>query len=533
MPNPPLARDEIVLRYLLEKRAHADPEKMFVRHQNGVEWTYGEMLARAQRISGALYETGVRQYDNIFFWMPNSPALLETWFGANYMGATFVPANTAYRGGILQHVLNLAQAQVGIVHLDLLPRLQEIEIPHLKKIIVIGGMPQFEIPGIELLDGSFLQQERPAAPLSHPIEPWDNATVIYSSGTTGPSKAVLSSYMHNYSMLTNSLPGLFGPDERLLVFLPMFHVGGTTTVYGQLVNGGSIAMLESFRTKQFWELTRETGATTCLLIGVMAIFLMNQPPSEQDQDHGMKNALIQPMTRDLAGFTPRFGVQILNGYGSTELGVPISSSFVADKVGTCGKEVTGHFECRLVDEYDQEVADGTPGELLVRPLKPWSIFTEYYGNYEATAKAWRNGWFHTGDLMTKDEEGYFFFVDRKKDAIRRRGENVSSFEVESEALRYPGVTEAAVYAVKSDLAEDEVMVCLATAANDQFDPHDFTEFMTRRLAHFMVPRYVRLLPELPKTPTGKIQKVDLRATGVTDDCWDRQSSEPSAKVAAG
>ena len=514
--------DACVLRNLVERFARTQPQKIFARFQDGSEWSYAEMLERSRRVSGTLHALGVRQKDNVFCWLPNGPEFLETWFGANYMGAVLVSANIAYRGGILEHILQLAKSRVAVIHAELLPRLAEIDVPHLERIIVVGGRPIGSYPGIELYDSSLLSRANEPAPLEETIQPWDSAFVIYTSGTTGLSKAVLSSYVHAYSFFAEGFPRLVGPDERFMVFLPMFHAGGTQPTFAQLTQGGSVAIIESFKTRDFWRMVRETGATTASLLGVMAPFLVKQPPCADDRAHGLKAVSITPLNEDAREFGRRFGVDLCTGYGMTELCAPVSTEMNPRKDNISGRLRPG-FEVRLVDENDCEVPTGETGEFVIRAERPWCMLTEYYGNPEATAAAWRNGWFHTGDLLRKDAEGHYYFVDRKKDAIRRRGENVSTHEVEMEVLKYPGIREAAVFAAKSEIAEDEVMVCLSMAAPAVLEPRRLIEFLIPRMAHFMVPRYVRVMGELPKTPTGKVMKDALRKEGVTADAWDREA----------
>jgi carnitine-CoA ligase len=520
-PRIPSA-DMCVLRNLLERFARTQPDKIFARFQDGMEWSYAEMLARARRISGTLHDLGVKQKDNVFCWLPNGPEFLESWFGANYMGAVFVSANISYRGGILEHILRLASSKIGIIHAELLPRLADIEVPYLERVIVVGGPPVGSYPGITLYDESILTQPNDPAPLEAQIQPWDNAFVIYTSGTTGLSKAVLSSYVHAYSFFAEGFPHLVGANERMMVFLPMFHAGGTQPTYAQLTVGGSVAIIESFKTSEFWQTVRATGSTTACLLGVMAPFLLKQPPSPDDRTHGLKAVSITPLSEDAREFGRRFGVDLCTGYGMSELCAPVSTELNPSKLGISGKLRPG-FEARLVDENDCEVPPGDVGEFIVRAERPWCMLTEYYKNPEATAAAWRNGWFHTGDLLRKDEEGYYYFVDRRKDAIRRRGENVSSHEVEMEILKHPAVREAAAFAAKSEIAEDEVMVCISMPANTSIELRAFIDFLIPRMPHFMVPRYVRVMEELPKTPTGKIMKDVLRQEGVTADTWDREA----------
>jgi crotonobetaine/carnitine-CoA ligase len=257
------------------------------------------------------------------------------------------------------------------------------------------------------------------------------------------------------------------------------------------------------------------------LLGVMATFLIKQPPGPHDRDHGLRLAFMVPFTDDAPAFRERFGVDVYTIFNMTEIASPCVSEANPAKRGTCGKVRAGA-EVRLVDPHDCEVPVGAVGEMLVRSDRPWGLNSGYNNNPEATAQAWRNGWFHTGDAFRRDEEGYFYFVDRVKDAIRRRGENISSFEVELEVCAHPDVRESAAIGVPSEYSEDEVMVVVAPLPDRSIDIPALAQFLAERMPYFMVPRYIRVLPELPKTPSAKVMKEELRREGVTPDTWDRE-----------
>jgi crotonobetaine/carnitine-CoA ligase len=290
-----------------------------------------------------------------------------------------------------------------------------------------------------------------------------------------------------------------------------------------LSRGGSIALVDSFSTEEFWPTVRETETTFVLLLGAMTNFLMKRPPGPDDRNHPLKKVVIAPLAEDSALFAERFGVEAYTLYNMTEISTPIVSGRNPAKPGSCGKARPG-VALRLVDENDCEVEPGKVGELIVRTDAPWALNSGYYKNPEATAAAWRNGWFHTGDAFRQDEDGTYFFVDRVKDAIRRRGENISSFEVEAEVAAHPCVNEAAVVPVPSELSEEEVLCVVAPVPGRTVDPKELIDFLIPRLPHFMVPRYVRILAALPKTPTQKIQKHLLRTEGLTADTWDREAA---------
>jgi crotonobetaine/carnitine-CoA ligase len=345
--------------------------------------------------------------------------------------------------------------------------------------------------------------------------------VIYTSGTTGPSKGVLCSYLQ--ATATGEAFHAATGDDRGMVNLPLFHASGTNVVYRMLVKGGSIAMVEAFDTGTFWDTIRATGTTTLTLVGAMVPFLLKAPATARDRDHTLAKVVMVPLADDAQAFADRFGVEVYTTFNMTETSWPLISERNPVTRGTCGRPRPG-VEARIVDDNDCEVAAGEIGELILRTDVPWSMNHGYHNNPEATARAWRNGWFHTGDAFRRDVAGNFFFVDRLKDAIRRRGENISSFEVEAELMAHPDVQEAAAVGVPSEFGEDDVLAVVAPVAGRTIDPAGMLRFLLPRMAHYMVPRYVRILPALPKTPTQKVQKNLLRADGVTPDTWDREAA---------
>jgi crotonobetaine/carnitine-CoA ligase len=435
--------------------------------------------------------------------------------------------NVAYRGGVLEHVISNSDAEVLICHTTLAERLMVLRnLGKLKTVVLVGeGAPPavpHSLQGYteDLLLGDVVEER---LHLDQPIEPWDLQSIIYTSGTTGPSKGVLSSYCH---CATTAVVCYFedkpiDEDSRYMLTLPLFHAGGTLGVTGALLMGTSVAIVDRFDTARFWEVVRQTRSTYCTLLGTMATFLLKQPPSPSDLNHGLKFVYFIPFTRDAERFRVRFGVDCFTAYNMTEISAPIISEKNPAVAGSCGRLRRG-VDVRLVDGNDIEVPVGEVGEMLVRADRPWSMNHGYNNMPDASAAAWRNGWFHTGDAFRRNAAGEYFFVDRVKDAIRRRGENISSFEVERECIAYPAVREAAAVAVPSEFGEDEVMVVVAPVAGREIDPADLLSFLRSRMAHFMLPRYIRILSELPRTQTEKVQKVNLRAQGVTPDTWDRE-----------
>jgi carnitine-CoA ligase len=517
MPRP----DQCVQRYMIERWAREQPDKTFAIFADGEQWTYGEMQACAIRTANALRALGVKQAERVLVWLPNTADCLRVWFGLNYLGAVFVPVNTAYRGNLLEHAIGLSEARLMIAHADLCPRLKDVDRKAVRELVVLGGAP-IRLDGIAVHPASALDSADPNPPApERPIAPWDMQSIIFTSGTTGPSKGVMSSYVHLHAM-AGSAPFLSGSD-RYMVNLPMFHSGGVMPVTAMLIYGGSIAMVDSFNTEAFWPTVREAGITTSILLGVMGGFLLKRPPSPDDKDHPLRTCTYVPLNETAPQFHARFGTDIYTHFNMTEISMPIVTGANPTALGSAGRMREG-VAVRIVDDNDCELPVSAVGELVVRTDCPWATSHGYAGNPPATAAAWRNGWFHTGDGFRRDAEGNFYFVDRLKDAIRRRGENISSFEVESEVLAYPAIREAAAIAVKSEIAEDEVCAVVAVKEGENFDPAALIEFLRPRMAHFMVPRYVRVVEALPRTPTAKIEKVKLRAEGLTSDTWDRETA---------
>lgn len=522
------AAEVCVLRPLLERWARESPERVYAISDDGSQLKYHDLLRLARRTGHALQALGVKQDNTVLVWLPNGLECLRAWFGINMIGAVYVPINTAYRGGILQHVVSNAGATIAIVHASLLSRLRDIDKRYLRKIVVIGGDP-VAIEGLEVLSADAIDSEDESAPpVERSIASWDTQSIIYTSGTTGPSKGVLSSYAHLYAMargISADIDGIpyLNASDTFMVNLPLFHVGGTAPCYAMLINGGSIAMVDRFDTGTFWSTVARTGTTMVILLGVMATFLMRRADTAEENNSPLKHVTVIPLSEEGIAFGKRYGITIHTLFNMSEVSCPIVAEPNPSVAAACGKPREG-VEVRLVDDHDREVASGEIGELIIRTDTPWAMNHGYNKAPEATALAWRNGWFHTGDAFRIDGDGNYFFVDRFKDAIRRRGENISSFEVELEVSAHPAVREAAAVSVPSEHGEDDVLVAISLAEGQRLDPADLIRFLQPRMAHFMVPRYVRILADLPKTPTNKVEKYLLRRDGITQDTFDRDAA---------
>ncbi len=357
-------------------------------------------------------------------------------------------------------------------------------------------------------------------------QPWDLACVMYTSGTTGPSKGVMVTWAQLFMSTTGCFPidGFTSADNWYIPF-PLFHMSGKLCVNGAALHGAEAVIRARFSLSKFWPDVDTYKCTTSLMIGSVPQLIGARPPSPEDRTHALRNVEIAPMPAEPKEFAARFGIRISTVFNMTEISCPVMTGWDDFRVGSVGRLRDG-YQVRIVDEHDLEVPAGTIGEIIVRSDRPWLLNVGYWRMPEKTAEAWINGWFHTGDAGYEDEDGNFYFVDRKKDAIRSRGENISSMELEAEIGECPGVREVAVVGVPSSLGEEDIVV-FVVPENEDFDPASVHTFCQGRLPKFMVPRYVVLIDELPKTPTEKTRKPALRELWPTVSAWDAQSEPRS------
>lgn len=514
---PPL--DQVVVRDVLERHVRERPDKVFAIFDDGSRWTFRETLETSLRTANALRALGVRQGDHVLSWLPNGPDALRVWFGLNCLGAVVVPINLSYRGRLLEHVVRNSGARLMVLHSDLADRIAPVDDSALAELVVLGGTARPD--GFVVRGPDALTSDDAAAPLERAIAPWDTQSIIYTSGTTGPSKGVLSSYLH-MRMAGMSMQDL-GEEDRFFVNLPLFHVGGTYPTMAMLVRGGSVYVANAFNTSSFWNCVRTHRITASIVLGAMAGFLLKQPESPGDRDHPLRWATLVPYNETAMAFGRRFGCRIYTHFNMSEISMPIVSEADPTQSGCAGKPREG-VAVRIVDDNDCEVAVGDVGELIVRTDCPWAMNHGYNKDSDATTRAWRNGWFHTGDAFRVDADGIYYFVDRLKDAIRRRGENISSAEVEAELMAHADIIDAAAVAVPSDLGEDEVLAVVVRREGASVTAEELLRFLIPRMPHYMVPRYVRFAIDLPRTPTHKIQKHLLRDLPLNGEVWDREAA---------
>ncbi|HEY7968607.1 MAG TPA: AMP-binding protein, partial [Candidatus Limnocylindrales bacterium] len=479
-------RADCVLGDLLAARAEATPGRVYAVFDDGTEWTFQETAERTWACAEALLGLGIDREAPLVAWLPNGKEALLAWFAAAVAGITYTPLNTGFRGRILEEALGLMQPRCMIAHASLLDRLVGLDLSSVSVLVVVGQSGEVP-PGLPpaVAWEAFAGDRRAPAPprLGRPVEPWDDQMVMFTSGTTGSSKAVRRPHVLYLKMAEATFDNVgVTADDRFLVCAPMFHGGADVPVYAMLKTGGSVAIVRGFRTEDFWQDVRRWRCTVAWIHSAMCMFLWKQPRQPDDRDHPLRLAMQAPLLPQMHEFAERFGIRLYTVYGMTEMPCVFSLLDPIDH-RTLGRPWTSEYEVRLVDEHDREVPDGTPGEMIVRHQVPWAVTPGYYRNPEATTRIWRNGWFHSGDVLVRDQNGEYRLVDRVKDSIRRRGENVSSAEVERELLAHPAVAEAAVIGVPAEIEQDVMAVVVL---RDQIEPEALIGFLADRLPYFAV-----------------------------------------------
>lgn len=504
--------ENVVTRRILERHARATPDVEFIKFEDGSSWTYRQALEISYSAANVLRRAGLRQNDRIGILYGNGPEFIRAWWGAAALGAHVVPINTGYRGRMLEHLLRLSRLDALVGD----PQLMD----------AFDGITESGLVPDRRFTAADLQSDDTTAPaLERPIETWDTAFYLLTSGTTGPSKLAIVTYRNIHAGVLCSVPLSRGYDDCALVDIPLFHGGALRMAMGGLSFGARIAVLAKPRMSSYWQTAKDTGATVSFLVSSMVDFVLAQPVSAAEREHSLRILGANPLPNDPQRFMERFGVEeLLVAYGSTEAPGVLRAARGDPLIrGYCGRPQPG-YQCRIVDENDIERPVGEPGELIVRHEAPWVIAPAYVDNPAASAAAWRNGWFHTGDLLRCDEEGRFFYVDRVKDSLRRRGENISSAEVEYEVKAFPGITEAACVAHRMpNTTDDEVKVWIVPEKGRPIDYETLLRFCVERMPYFMVPRFFEAIDELPKTHNQKILKFDLRQRGNSERTWDREA----------
>lgn len=509
------------LARMLQAQAELYGDRDLMRMDNG-SFTYNEACEIAARSAAGLAEAGVEAGDRVAIICSNRIEFMHTYLGCAWVGAVAVPINVASRGAQLEHILRNCGAKLVVVEpefADVLLPLADADL-QLEKAWVVGDPAQVNLPHLQVTSIPKVEQGIPP----FPARPGDMVVILYTSGTTGPSKGVCCPQAQYFWWAYHTASLLEMQEGDVLhSSLPLFHTNALNSFYQALMTGSTLVVSKRFSVSGFLQALVNSEATVTYLLGAMVPMLLSRPAGPDERNHKVRIALAPGVPLQFQdAFRERFGIEIIDGYGSTETNFTIGDIAADRRPGLMGRVRPG-FEAKVVDADDNELPDGEAGELVMRADEPFAFATGYFGMPEQTVSTWRNLWFHSGDRVVREADGYFRFLDRTKDAIRRRGENISSFEVEQVVASHPDVSHAAVFPVKSDLAEDEVMVSIILREGAALTPETLLDFCQPLMPYFAVPRYVDIVDTLPTTENGKIQKYKLREQGVSQNTWDREA----------
>ena len=535
--GPALPREQWTLVDAVRHQAVAAGEREFLSFEDGPSVSFSEFDDLTDRLGTAFCGLGVQPGDRVLGLLTNSREFMLSMIATHKVGAIFVPVNTELRGNFLEHQVHNSSPRIIVVDDGLLERFGAVDTSptNIETVLRVndGSMSPDSIP--ESLSGASHMSLEPlleTAPqremLATPV-PEDVCTIMYTSGTTGPSKGVLMPQGHCYLFALGIVAAMeLTQHDRYFCCMPLFHANGLfMQVYASLLAGASCHVTKRFSVTDWLNIVREEKITVTNALGVMPEFIFRSPASNHDQDHLLTRILAIPVAEEWGeAMEERFGVVLRQGFGMTEVNM-VTYSDLDDPViaGCAGPPLSDFFEVIIADpETDRELPRHEIGEILVRPKVPFCFNVGYFKMPDKTVEAWRNLWFHTGDAGHMDTEGRLFFVDRIKDRIRRRGENISSFELEQTLNEHPSVIESAAVGLRVEGAggEDEIKVVLAVDGPSP-DPSEFLDWCVPRMPRHTVPRYVEFVTELDKTASGKIRKQAIRDAGVTESTWDRES----------
>ena len=535
--GPALPRERWTLVEAVRHQARAQGEREFLSFENGERLSFAEFDRLTDCLATALADLGLTAGDRILGLLTNSKEFMITMIATHKLRAVFVPVNTELRGGFLEHQIINSSPRMIVVDDNLMGRFSSFDPSEtgIETVVGVGDESSPDISKLGLLAevsqvrmDSLLDTTPNTEKLADP-SPSDVCTIMYTSGTTGPSKGVLMPQGHCYLFALGIVAAMeLTEQDRYFCCMPLFHANGLfMQVYASLLAGSSCHVTKRFSVTDWLNIVREENITVTNALGVMPEFIFRSPPSPNDRDHKMTRILAIPVAEEWGvAMQERFGVKLRQGFGMTEVNM-VAYSDLDDPVmsGCAGPPLSDFFEVIIADpDSDVELPRDQVGEILVRPKIPFCFNVGYFKMPDKTVEAWRNLWFHTGDAGRMDSEGRLFFVDRIKDRIRRRGENISSYELEQTLNEYPGVIESAAVGLRVPGAggEDEIKVVIAINGPSP-DPEAFLDWCVPRMPRHTVPRYLEFVAELDKTASGKIRKQAIRDAGVTENTWDRES----------
>lgn len=531
------------IREVIESAARMSPNKVFFLFQDK-QFTFEEFDRNINQVANGFLKLGVKKGDRVAVMMNNKPELAFVWLGLNKIGAVYAPLNTSYKSMETEYIINNSDSKMMIVDLDLADTVQKVRgnCPLLKDVIVFG---ERALEGTKLYSDMFKGMSPDLASVD--IKSTDDAAILYTSGTTGNPKGCVE--QHGYYLNCGEVYSKmmhFGPSDRVLNPLPLFHMNPQVLcVMGMLMAGGSYVMVDRFHPKEWWSDIYKYKATFYHYLGVIPAMTMGLPVADFEKDLQPTRGLGAGVNHKMhAPFEKRFNTKLLEVFGMTETGLNFCGPSIGNaeerKVGTgCfGRPLPG-FMAKIVDDNDNEVPIGTTGELVLRGTDPTNprrgFMREYYKNPEATAEAWKGGWFHTGDFVKMDEDRTYYFIDRKKDIVRRSGENIASMEIESAIITHPAVMDVAVIPVPDPIRVEEVKAYIILKPGftpETAPPHEIVQWCVDRIAYYKVPRYIEYRTEFPRTPTNKIQKQVLKTErkDLTEGVYDKNKDERFSKT---
>lgn len=519
-----------VLPRVVERWARTEPDRPFLQQIDGACLTYAQSHEAALRWAQVFRRLGVQPDERVLAMRRPHIDAVTMWLGLGWAGAVETSINTDYRGEMLRYVIRNAAPRVIVVDAEFLPRVAEAGDALADDAIVIvpdADAFEIELPCRLMGRADAFSGAGAAAPEFAP-EPWGTACVIYTSGTTGQSKGVLVPWAQLHASAVGCFPTEeLGDDEAFYAPFATYHMSGKMPVATAASCGGRLVVRSVLSVSSFWDDLRDYRCTMTIMGGPFLDLVMERPHRPDDRSFPLRRLMLGAASGDIQAFAERFDVLVGTSFNMTEVSVPIRSGWGIRSTTSCGTLRTGYpgYEARIVDERDREVPVGEVGELVVRTSTPWTLSAGYLGDAEKTAQSWRNGWFHTGDAMRVDADGRYWFVDRIKDAIRRRGENISSFEVETAVMQHPDVAECAAVGVSDPSSGQEIKVCVLLRPGAQLAERDLHDFLAPRMPRFMVPRYIEFMTDLPRVSmSAKVRKAELRSQGITDATWDREAA---------
>jgi crotonobetaine/carnitine-CoA ligase len=502
------------------------PHRLFLDF-SGEQFTYAALNVEVERFARGLHALNVKPGERVVTILDTGPDAVISWLAINRLGAIAVPINTAYKGEFLRHQISDSGAKVCILEADYVDNLSSIrsELPALEHVLYRGALAAAG-------NFSHIDRHRPDGhdtPLFN-VAPADLAMLLYTSGTTGPSKGCKIS--HGYiSDLSHRVAGfsLATAADVSWTPLPLFHIFAIAVTLSTMQMGGTASLMRKFSVSKFWPEIRRSKASVVYLLGAMATMITNVPETAEEKAcFGQIRAILAaPCPTSLQRkLCERFGVRQAgsSGYGQTEAGAVVTCALGEEIPEGCAGTRNDTFDVRIFDENDNELPPKQSGEVVVRPLKPNVMFSGYWNRDDSSFSAAGNYWHHTGDFGKFDENGFFYFVDRKKDYLRRRGENISSFEVEQALWKHPAIAEVAVHAVPSVISEDDIKATIVLREDAALSAPDLHLWATERLPKFALPRYIEFRRELPRNAVGRVLKYQLRDEGVTSFTWDQEKS---------